>query len=153
VDRRLPNPVPLLVLAFALLFDQGVIAGAVGIDSEDIAGPAVEERVEHELDVVFTPQLRIPLHGVADDAVGGAVITHDADVEGGNACGYADLGPLAGDGPFIGLYHCEVADGLCRVPERLIQEAVQFDLVGCPYLQERGHRLREVVPGRKSGKR
>ena len=57
--RGIPDRIPVAVLALALIRNQRIEAHTTPIHREDVAGPAIEERVQHEANVVLVVQVCI----------------------------------------------------------------------------------------------
>ena len=108
-------------------FDEGVVAGAGRVDGEHVAGSPVEERVEHELDVVLAVQSSIPLPSECHQANPGWIVRPDAEHDGIAGRDDADDRARARRGTLGGLDLRERRDRVYRLPDRLSKLAVQPD--------------------------
>ncbi len=79
LGRRLPDAVPFGVVALPARVDERVITGARRVHREHVAGTPIEERAQHDAQVVFGGQQSVTAHAVADDRGSRGLVTFDAN--------------------------------------------------------------------------
>ena len=113
-----------MVAGVALVGEKQVLAGAQGVGAEVEAAAAVVVRIEDDLDVVVLLEVGVPPHLVGHQAAGLAVEAAQGEVQVAVVEEDADLGALAGRGPFDRLPLEEGVHDRGLLPDCIVEAAV-----------------------------
>jgi hypothetical protein len=127
LGRRLPDPVPALALALTAVGDERVIAGASRVHGEDVSGPPVAERVDHDFHVILGVEVAVSFLGKRDDPRGIGVLANDAEEDRLWLHEDADERTTARRIALVGLDHHQVLDPGRGGPVRFVQDPVDGD--------------------------
>ncbi len=152
--RRLPQPVPVRVLALAAGVHQRVVARAAGIHGEDVPRAPVPKGVEHDLHVIFVLQRPVARLGERHDAGRFGILAANPDQQRLRIGQDSHRRSRRRRGARRRLAHREVLDCLRLLPRRLVESAVEANRAGDRAGRDRGvrrcgcRRLQRAGPGR-----
>ena len=150
-SRRLPDAVPIGVVALAAWIDEAVVSRTDRIDREHVTRTAVGKRPDDDADMILGIEHRVALHAEADDARRIGIVADDPDHDRVSIGEHFDSSVSRGRCAFNRIRLTEVFDRVDRFPCHLRQLPVDRDRAGQRANAERGSgilgRRRASEPG------
>ena len=137
----LPDGVPGLVVATALVGEQNIPHGAQRVGAEEETAASIVVSVEDDLDAVVLLELVVAAHPVGDDSLGLGVETAEAEIEESVVVEDPHFGPLTGGSAFDRFPLEERFTGESLLPGRIVEVPVDFWGLGSAARLNRRRRL------------
>ena len=150
-----PHAAPVDVHLAALIRDQRIELGAVGIRGEDHRVTMVVECVEQDRDAVVggeveppkarSPHHPVPLQDPGNYGIGIRIVCRYPHVERRFVVDNPDLGPLRRRCALIGFLLAKSGGNRCGLPNRLVEETVELYAIGGGHVARHCRRQRRPV--------